>query len=255
MITLCVANHKGGVGKTASCHALGALLAESRRVLMCDVDPQASLTAACGVKDAAGRSVAEVIGGAIPGELALGDVLLKLGPNLWLAPSDLALATTELQLAGRIGRESVLRRALATVASDFELAILDTPPSLGLLNVNALVASTGVIIPTMPQAADLRGLALFMDSLERVRELNADLATVGVLVTFYDRRLTHHRQAIEAMESAGLPLFETRIGRSIRVAEAAAIGQSVVTYARRNPQAEAYRQLAGEVAAWADKNK
>lgn len=251
MRIIAVANHKGGVGKTATVQALGTVLAERYRVLLVDVDPQSSLTQACGVRDAEGRSLAEVLGGATPGHLALRDIIRPLGDGLDLAPADIALAATELGLTARLGRENVLKRALATVAHEYDLCLIDCPPSLSLLTVNALNAAHGVLIPTQPAIQDLRALRLFLDSVDRIREnLNPDLEVIGILVTFFDRRLTHHRDAVEVMERAGLPLLPVRVGRSVRVQEAAAVGESVVTYEPQNPQAQAYRALAEEVEKW-----
>lgn len=251
MQTIAVANHKGGVGKTATVQALGTVLAERFRVLLVDVDPQSSLTLACGVRDAEGRSLAEVMGGASPGTLALRDIIRPLGERLALAPADIALAATELGLTARLGRENVLKRALATVATEWDVCLIDCPPSLSLLTVNALNAADGVLIPTQPAIQDMRALRLFLDSVERIREnLNPNLKVIGILVTFYDRRLTHHRDAVDVMERAGLPLLPVRVGRSVRVQEAAAVGESVVTYEPRNPQAQAYRDLAKEVERW-----
>lgn len=252
MKILAIANQKGGTAKTATAHALGVVLAsQGLRVCLIDTDPQASLTQAAGVGDVAGRSLAEVLGGSSPGRLAIGDVLQDLGGGLYLAPADIALAACELGLTSRLGRESVLRKALQPLAGRFDVTIVDCPPSLGLLTVGALVAAGGVIIPTQPQAADLRGVRLFLDTLEIVRnELNPDLQTLGVLATFYDPRLIHHRQALETMRTAGLPLLPVTIGRSVRVAEAAGAGQSVITYSPENPQAAAYIQLAELVKQW-----
>lgn len=253
MLTIAVANHKGGVGKTATAHTLAAVLAadHGRRVLMVDTDPQASLTQAAGIPDAAGCSLAEVLGGSVPGTLTLGDAIRPLGPGLAIVPADIALAGSELGLISRMGREDVLRRALATVAADYDLALLDCPPSLSLLTINALAAGDGVIVPTQPQAADLRGLALFLATVDQVRrELNPSLDLVGVLVTFFDSRLIHHQEAIEAMDRAGIPLLLTRIGRTVRIAEAAGAGQPVTVFSPNNPQAEAYRDLAQEVEGW-----
>jgi chromosome partitioning protein len=251
MRTIAVGNQKGGCGKTATAHALGVALSESRRVLLVDMDPQASLSGACGLDDAAGASVAEVLGAAEPGKLALADIIRPLGPTLALAPGDIALAVSELGLVSRIGRESVLRRALATVASDFDVAIIDCPPSLSVLTIAALAAADGVILPTQPQASDLRGLGLFMDTLAKVRDaINPSLELIGVLVTFWDGRLLHHKAGLAALQDAGLPLFVAKLGRSVRVAEAAGEAQTVLTYEPNNPRAAETRALALEVAAW-----
>lgn len=257
MLTLSVANQKGGTGKTASAHALGVTLAkQGARVLLIDADPQASLTQSCGVGDIAGNSLADVLGGSTPGRRSMADVIIDLGGGLDLAPADIALASVELGLTSRLGRESVLRKALQPVSARYDLALIDCPPSLGLLTVAALVASNAVLIPTQPQAVDLRGLALFTQTLETIRaELNPDLLTLGVLVTFYDSRLNHHKAAVAAMQAAKLPVLDVKIGRSVRVAEAAGAGESVVTWQPDNPQAENYRQLAEVVLQWLRKNQ
>ena len=253
MKIIAIANQKGGTGKSATTHALGAVLAAElqRRVLMVDIDPQSSLTEASGVGDAEGISLAEVLGGATPGKTKLQDIIVEVSENLFLAPADLALAATELGLASRMGRENVLKKALATVANYFDVTLIDCPPSLSLLTVNALTAAVAVLIPTQPQAVDLRGLSLFLETLQNIRQqLNPELDTLGILPTFFDRRLIHHRDAIEAMERADLPLMQVRIGRSVRVAEAAANGETVVTFDPKNPQALAYRELAEAINQW-----
>lgn len=251
MRTIAVANHKGGTGKTATAHALGTTLSADRRVLLVDTDPQASLTGACGIHDAAGRSLAEVLGGTEPGALEVSAAVMPLGERLSILPADIALARSELGLVSRLGREGVLKRALATVGADFDVCIVDCPPSLSLLTVNALAAAQGAIVPTQPQAADLRGLGLFLETLNQVRDaLNPYLELLGVLVTFYDGRLNHHQEALGLMAMARLPLLKARIGRSVRVAEAAGVGESVVTYEPGNPRAVEYGALAQEVATW-----
>jgi chromosome partitioning protein len=252
MRTLAVANHKGGVGKTATAHALGTVLhARGLRVLLVDLDPQGSLTGSCGVGDAAGRSLAEVLGGATPGPLSLREVLRTLKPGLALAPSDLALAGVELGLVSRLGRENVLRRCLRSVEAEFDLAILDCPPSLGLLTVNALTAAEALLIPTPPQAVDLRGLRLFWETVERIREeLNPGLRVLGILPTFVDERLVHHREALAVLRAWGWPVLDVRVGRSVRVAEAAAVGESVVTYAPGHPPSRAFERLGEVVLRW-----
>jgi chromosome partitioning protein len=253
MRTLAISNQKGGTGKTATAHALGVLLAASGyKTLLVDIDPQASLTQSAGVSGD-GRSLAEVIGGAQPGRLGMGDIIRDLGDNLSLAPGDIALAGAELGLTSRLGRENVLRRLLQSTPG-FDVCVIDCPPSLGLLTIGALVAADGVLVPTQPESVALRGLRLFLETIDQVRaELNQELELVGILPTFYDNRLNHHKEAVEIMQRAGLPVMGVKIGRSVRVAEAAGAGESVVTWSPSNPQSENYRQLAEEVIAWLKK--
>lgn len=246
-----IANHKGGVGKTATAHALGAALASmGRRVLLVDADPQASLTQACGIGESEGRSLAEVLGGSSPGQLPIAAVIRELAAGLSLAPGDIALAACELGLTSRLGRERVVARALAAVAGSYDVCLIDCAPSLGLLTVAALCASAGVLIPTQPQIADLRGLRLFLTSVGTIQEELHQVDIVGILVTFYQPRLVHHRRALEFMREAGLPVLPVMIGRSVRLADAAGAGQSIVTYEPDHPQAHAYQELAEYIDLW-----
>lgn len=250
MITICVGSQKGGTGKSTTARELGAILAADLRVLLVDLDPQASLTASCGLGDQAGHTLAEVLGGSTPGKLAVSDVIHDMGGGLFIAPADIALASCELGLTARMGREYVLRRALVPVSNRFDLTILDCPPSLGLLTVAGLCAADGVIVPTQPQAADLRGLALFVDTVHTIQaELNQSLQLIGVLVTFYDQRLKHHQQAMEFIRQAGLHVLGT-VPRSVRMAEASGLAKPVTEYSPSNPTAEAYRNVAKEVQKW-----
>lgn len=253
MKTIVIANHKGGVGKTATTHALGTGLSMAGfRTLMVDLDPQASLTGACAV-NAPGESMAEVMGNTQEGTLALPDILIDVGDGrpLHLAPSDILLAQYEPGLFMRRGRENILVNALTPAQSVYDVCLIDCPPAQGLLVVNALRAADAVIVPTQPQISDLRGLSLFLGTIEQVRqELNPLLEILGVLVTFYDGRTLHHRDAVQTMETQGVPLLQARIGRSIRVAEAATSGTSIIDYDPENPQAENYLALSEEVATW-----
>jgi chromosome partitioning protein len=251
MIALSIANQKGGTGKTTTARELGTVLAATGvQVLLIDLDPQASLTASCGVKDVAGRSLAEVLGGASPGHLRMEEVIIALGDGLFIVPAHITLASCELGLTARMGRESVLKRALKPLVGRFDVAILDCPPSLGLLTVAGLVASDGVLIPTQPQIVDLRGLALFVDTVQQIQaELNPELELVGIVVSCYNPRLRHHQQAIEFINQAGLPIIGT-VPRSVKLAEASGLAKSVTEYAPNNPTAEAYRVLGGEVLKW-----
>ncbi len=257
MKTLAIANAKGGVGKSASCHNLGTILArDGMRVLLVDMDPQSSLSQACGVDDVAGRSLAEVLGGATPGTVPMANIIQDLGSGLSIAPADISMAASELGLTSRLGRENVLRKALASMANRFDVCLIDCPPSLGLLTVGALVAADAVLVPTLPQVVDLRGLRLFLNTIDSIKvELNPDLEFLGVLVTFYDSRLNHHKAAVKALQDAGIPLVDVMIGRSVRVAEAAGAGQSVVDFSPRNPQSENYKQLSEEIKRWLKSRK
>ena len=255
MQIIAIANHKGGVGKTATTHALGAGLAElGKRVLIIDLDPQASLSGACGFSGS-DPSLADVMGGDKKGTAKLEEIVKRVSDNLSLAPSDLNLAGTERGLYQRLGRENVLKRALGTVRASFDVCLIACPPSLSLLPVNALNAADGVLIPTQPAAADLRGLKMFFGTLDDMRELNPALEVIGILPTFYDGRLNHHRAAIETISGAGLPMLSAQIGRSVKVQEAAGHAESITEYDPQNKRANEYKQLAEEINQWLKKTK
>lgn len=253
MQTIAIANQKGGTGKTTTALTLGALLAEAgRRVLLLDLDPQASLTEWLHI-DAAGESLAEVLGGAQPGRLQLSDIIRTISDRLYLAPGDIALSSCELGLVQRLGRELVLSRALASVKG-YDLAIIDLPPGLGLLTVNGLAAAQGVIVPTLPAAADLRGMRLFLDTLATVQAtLNADLELIGVLPVQVDKRLTAHNQALELIQGAGLPMLPI-ITRSVKVQEAAGQFQALPTYDPTGKPTAGYIETSEEVDKWLKKS-
>lgn len=242
---LAVGNQKGGVGKTTTALNLGAeLVARGRSVVLVDADPQHSLTTSLGV-DAADRSLAEVLGDHEAGRLTVKDVIVKAN-GFWLVPSDLQLASNELGLERRWGRETLLKRALASVTADYVL--IDCPPSLGLMTVNALVAADGVLIPVQAEFLSMRGLTLFLRTLEGVRqELNPGLRVLGVLPTM-TRKTTHHGGILETLKgSLAEGRVFTEIPQSIRASEAHAAGWPVARLDKDNAVAEAYRKLALEV--------
>jgi chromosome partitioning protein len=240
-----IANQKGGVGKTTTTLTLGAALVECKRsVLLVDLDPQSSLTIACGVQ-AEDASMHQVLGSTVSGSKTLRDIVHQIAPRFYLAPSDIALSRSEAGLMLRMGRESVLKKALD--GARFDYILIDCLPSLGILTVNALVASHSVIIPTICEYLALRGIALFYQTLHEVQTINPDLNVLGILPTFFDSRLIHARDVLEAMKNKGLPVFEVVVGRSVRFAESALAGESILSYAATNPGAEAYRKLAREI--------
>lgn len=248
---LAIANHKGGVGKTTIAHATGAELARrGRRVLLVDLDPQAALTAAANLPGGVSHYLEDVIGGALPGRVALVEVIRKIAPGLDLAPAGENLAISELGLVSRLGRENVIGRALATVAG-YDLIVIDCPPSLGLLTVAGLVASSGVLVPVGARVADLRAAAVFLRTVDQIAaELRPGLEVIGLVPTFYDGRRRHDAEALEALRAGGLPVWGP-VPASVKIAEAAASGVDAIAYAGPvNPAVAALIRIAEDIEAW-----
>jgi chromosome partitioning protein len=242
---LAFANQKGGVAKTTSTVNLAAALVErGKRVLVIDLDPQSNLTMSQGFDpEGLERSMFDVLVHRTPIE----DVLQHNEFDLAVASIDLAGA--ELALSSMIGRERALEKALLPVRADYDFILIDTPPSLGLITINALTAADGVIVPVQCEYLSLRGLVQLENTLAMIREnLNPRVRIVGILPTMFDGRLLHSREAIEILrEHFGDIVFETRIRKTIRYAEAPVKGQSVLRYDPDGNAAAAYRELAEEV--------
>jgi len=238
--TIAIASQKGGTGKTTTARALGAALAASNhKTLMVDIDPQASLTIACGI-DAPDKNMA----GVFAGNLAPSDMIKKVSADLFLLPSDIELSKTEIDIVARSYREEILKRALEA-ARGLDYILIDCPPSLGLLTVNALRASNQILIPAKPEYLGLRALVILIKALRKLEnELRHPLNVLGILPTFYNPRILHQKEVIEAWQKANLPVFDVRIPQSIRASEAPIAGQSIIEYAPDNPVAVAYSQLA-----------
>jgi chromosome partitioning protein len=239
------ANQKGGVAKTTTTLNLGVALRElGHRVLVIDLDPQGNLTMSQGMNpDAIERSMFDVLVHRVP----ISDVIHTVEVDIAVASIDLAGA--ELALSALIGRERALDKALTEVRDRYDFILMDTPPSLGLLTINAFVASESVIVPVQCEYLSLRGLVQLENTLAMVREnLNPAVHVEGIVPTMYDGRTLHAREAIEILEEHfGDLVYGTRIRKTVRYAEAPVKGSSVLRYDPTGPAAQAYRDLAKEV--------
>jgi chromosome partitioning protein len=246
---MAVVNQKGGVGKTTTTISLGAALAErGMRILIVDFDPQGGCGIGLGIEP--GSLDLSVYDALLDRRCEVEDVIQKTSvPNLDLLPSNIDLAAAELMLVQEVAREQTLLRVLAPLRPRYDFVLIDCPPSLGLLTINALTAADGVIIPLECEYYALRGMALLLDSIDRVRErLNPRLQIDGIVATMYDNRTLHGREVHERVKDAfGARLFETVIRKTIRFAEAPVAGEPILTYAPNSTGAAAYRKLAEEV--------
>ncbi|SOD73801.1 chromosome partitioning protein [Jatrophihabitans sp. GAS493] len=249
VIALC--NQKGGVGKTTSTINLGAALAEfGRRVLLVDFDPQGALSVGLGVQPHQLERTAYNL--LMERDVSIDDVVLKTSVSgLDMLPSNIDLSAAEVQLVGEVAREQALARALNPVLDDYDFVLIDCQPSLGLLTVNALTLAEGVIIPLECEFFSLRGVALLIDTIEKVRErLNPKLKLEGILATMYDGRTLHSREVYaRVLEAFGDKVFDTVIARTVRFPETTVAGEPITTWASSSAGALAYRNLAREVLA------
>ena len=252
IIAMC--NQKGGVGKTTTTINLGAALAEyGRRVLLLDFDPQGALSVGLGIN---------------PHELdeTIYNVLMDRGgdvrrvirptavPDLHLLPANIDLSAAEVQLVGEVAREQVLGRALRPILDEYDVILIDCQPSLGLLTVNALTAAHGVIIPLECEFFALRGVALLVETIDKVKDrLNPGLEVDGILATMYDPRTLHSREVVSrVVEAFGDRVFHTVIGRTVKFPDASVAAEPITTYASSHAGAYAYRLLARELIARGD---
>jgi chromosome partitioning protein len=246
-----ICNQKGGVGKTTSTINLGAALAEyGRRVLLVDFDPQGALSVGLGLAaQHLDRTIYNLI---MEQRVEVDEVIQPTSvPGMDLLPSNIDLSAAEVQLVTEVGREQVLGRALRPLLPRYDFILVDCQPSLGLLTINALACADGVLIPLECEYFSLRGVALLMDTIDKVRDrLNPKLTVTGILATMYDPRTLHAREVMaRVVQAFGDTVFDAVIARTVRFPETTVAGEPITRWAPKSAGAKAYRALAREVIA------
>lgn len=247
---MAVINQKGGVGKSTTVINLSACLGESKKkVLVIDFDPQGNSTSGYGVeKEELEHDIYDVILHDYPIE----DVIMETCENnVFIAPATIQLATAEIELVTAMARESVLKDAIANIRDEFDYILIDCPPSLGLLTINALIAANSLLIPIQCEYYALEGVAKLLESMQMVkRRMNPDLEIFGVLMTMFDSRTTLSKQVVDEVQNYfGKKMFKTIIPRNVKLSEAPSHGMPVIQYARVSKGSLAYMKLAKEVVA------
>jgi chromosome partitioning protein len=244
-----LAQQKGGVGKTTTTINLGAALAELKnKVLLIDLDPQGALSAGCGIN---ALSLKETVYDVMKDQdFPISQIIKPISSGCDLAPANIDLAAAEVQLASEPGRERILKEKLLEVEGLYDYILIDCPPSLGLLTLNALAAAHAVIVPVQTQYFALRGMDMLFDTVKKVkRRINPSLEIAGILPTIYDSRTLHAREVMnELIGKYSELVLETSIPQTVKLADSVMAGQSIIQFMVSSPATEAYRKLAKEVA-------
>jgi len=247
-LVLAVVNQKGGVGKTTTSVNLSAYLAlRGKKTLLIDIDPQGNATSGVGLEK---KELDKTIYDVLINNDDIKDVILTTGrKNLSICPANIQLAGAEIELVAMLSRENILKRALQGIRNQYDFIIMDCPPSLGLITLNALTATDGIIVPIQSEYYALEGLTQLMDTINIVKKhLNPSLDILGVVVTMFDSRTQlSHQVAAEVKKYFGEKLFKTIVPRNVRLSEAPSFGLAINEYDSKSKGADAYEFLAKEV--------
>lgn len=246
---IALANQKGGVGKTTTSVNLGACLTElGKKVLLIDLDPQGNATSGLGIeKNKIDQSVYDVL---INDDVDLGDVIMPSShQDLDIVPATIALSGAEVELTNLMARETRLKDSFGDVAANYDFILIDCPPSLGLLTINAFTAASSILIPVQSEYYAMEGLSQLLNTIKLVQKhFNPSLKIEGVLMTMYDRRTNLGQQVnAEVKKFFGQQVYETVIPRNVRLSEAPSHGEAIIDYDQHSVGAKVYRQLAKEV--------
>jgi len=255
-MVISIANNKGGTGKTTTAVNLGAALAENDfSILEVDLDPQGNLSINLGVEiDELSQTIYDVL--LNPESIQIKSVILHDFYGMDLAPANIDLSGATVELMNEMGRESILKRVLSSVKSDYDYILLDCPPNLGLLTLNALTAADLVIVPVQTEYLAMRSIKELTEIIDKVKERTNPKLSMRLLCTMFDKRTVHGRDVIEELrEVFGHQVFDTVITRTIKFADASVAAEPILTYAKSSSAAEQYRNLAEEVIIYVQERK